>query len=64
MKKIEIELKIRVSIYGEYENTITGYTHEGSNHDEIMAVAKECVEANYRYYDEWNEGEISWTVDY
>jgi hypothetical protein len=64
MNEMEIELSIRVSMYGEYENTIGGYADEGSSHDEIMAAAKEAVYADYGYYDEWDEGEISWTVDY
>lgn len=61
---MEIELSIRVSLYGEYENTITGYAEENSTHDEIMDAAAETVEDEYGYYDEWDEGEVSWTVDY
>lgn len=59
----EIVLNIRVSLYGEYENTITGYAEEGSTHDEIMEAAREAVEADYGYYDEWEAGEVSWTVE-
>ncbi len=64
MKEIDIELSIRVSMYGEYENTITGYAGKDSGHEEIMLIAKETVYDNYGYYDEWDDGEISWTVDY
>lgn len=58
------ELAIRVSLYGEYENTITAYAEDGDTHDEIMEVAQEAVEADYGYYDEWDEGEVSWKVEY
>jgi hypothetical protein len=61
---MEIELSIKVSLYGEYENTITGYAKKGSSHNEIMNAATETVKENYGYYDEWEEDEISWTVDY
>ena len=57
----EIELTIRVSIYGEYENTITAYA---DSDEDIMEAAREAVDADYGYHDAWEEGEVSWTVDY
>jgi len=59
----EIELSIRVKISGEYENTLTAYAEENSTHAEIMEAALEAVEADYGYYDEWEAGEVSWTVE-
>ena len=29
-----------------------------------MNIAREAVEADYGYYDEWENGEVSWVVDY
>lgn len=56
-----IELKIRVKVYGEYENTITAYA---DSEEDIMTVAMWAVEADYEDNEAWDEGEVSWSVDY
>lgn len=57
-------IAIRVSVYGEFENSYTEYVEEGASHDEIMETAEEFVEGRYCDEDAWDEGEVSWTVDY
>ena len=56
-----IELKIRVKVYGVYENTITAYA---DSEEDIITTAMWAVEADYENNEAWEEGEVSWSVDY
>ena len=55
------ELTIRVNVYGEYENTITAYA---DSEEDTMEAAREAVEVDYGTHEAWDEGEVSWMVDY
>lgn len=65
----ELELTVRIYIRGEYENTCTFYveipedTPEEGEMTAMMQALQPEVEGEYGYYDEWEDGEISWTLD-
>ncbi len=56
-----IPISIRVSVNGEYEQTLTAYANPDATKTEIMDAARDLVEERYDFD---GEDEISWTVDY
>lgn len=65
----ELRLTVRIFFCGEYENTATYYieipqdTPEEKEMNLIMGELYEVMFDNYGDYDEWEDGEISWTLD-
>ncbi|OIO40155.1 hypothetical protein AUJ10_03810 [Candidatus Pacearchaeota archaeon CG1_02_31_27] len=65
----ELELTVRILMFGEYENTCTFYieipsdTPEDKEMEVMMDALAPEVEGEYGYYDEWEDGNISWTLE-
>lgn len=68
MKK-ELELEVRVSVNGEYDDTIyptievPADTPEDKLMDVMMSQLTPAVEDEYGDLDAWDDGEVSWTLD-
>lgn len=70
LDEVEYDVEVRVSEYGEYDNTLTVYvslpkhkTHEDFLMSELAKAVREGVEDDYGTHDAWDEGEVSWTVE-
>jgi len=65
---IELEVTVRIYFHQQYENTLTFYieipedTPENKEMEVMMAALRPEVEGEYGYYEEWENGEISWTL--
>lgn len=65
----ELELTVRISMDGEYLNTETfeiEIPEDTSEDDEMGVMMTELhplVEAEYGDTDEWENGEVSWTLE-
>lgn len=65
----ELDLTVRIYIHGEYENTCTFFveipsdTSEDKEMEVMMEALRPEVEGEYGYYDEWEDGGISWTLE-
>jgi len=65
----ELELTVRISFYGEYENTATYYieipedTPEDKEMDVMMSELNPLIFDEYGDYEEWEDGNISWTLE-
>jgi len=65
----ELQLEVRLSMCGVYENTLTIYIEipeDTTEDDEMEVMMKELsVEMADKYddYEEWEDGNISWTLE-
>jgi hypothetical protein len=65
----ELQLEVRLSMCGVYENTLTIYIEipeDTTDEDEMAVMMKELnVEMADMYddYEEWEDGNISWTLE-
>jgi hypothetical protein len=70
----EIELQVRIYICGEYENTATYYidvseevADEKYNSEKLMSVMMAelniKMEDDYGDHQEWEDGNIGWTLE-
>ena len=63
-----LELTVRVYFHGEYENTETRYieipkdTPEDKEMEVMMNELNPQMEDAYDDYEEWETGDISWTL--
>lgn len=64
----ELQLTVRILFNGEYDNTATYYIEipKDTPDDNLMTVMMnelyELMFDDYGDYDEWEDGEISWTL--
>lgn len=64
----ELELTVRLSLRGEYENTLTIYIEipkDTSKEDEMRVMMEALypeMKDQFGDYEEWSEGEMSWTL--
>lgn len=63
------DLTIRVLIDGVFDDVITAEIEtdavdEQELHDTIMREGREFVEDAYADYSQWDDGTISWNIDY
>jgi len=65
----ELQLEVRLSMHGEYENTLTvciEIPKDTADENEMAVMMKELnVEMADMYddYEEWEDGNISWTLE-
>lgn len=65
----ELELEVRLSMHGEFENGLTVYieipenTPEDKEMEVMMAALSIEMADMYDDYEEWEDGNISWTLE-